>query len=220
MGYLQGGLSTGRRGRAIAGFCWRAASRRRFERRLTGRLTEVALGYQRTLLENPCDAKRWRHELVALASRQPQAAVRMARLPSPRRRRWWRLVTLGQAQRFRPGGRVGARLSAGIRLDGRNAWPHRLGELKIAPDGEERSSIRAGAARQPTLVAAHMAWAMRWPHRGAMRRLWSATAGALAAARLAEGEFAAGFVLGRWQGKERSPLRRRSCCGRILPPPG
>ena len=66
---------------------------------LTGRLTEVALGYQRMLDENS------RHpvalvgiSLVALASRQPKAAVKMASAAvaaAPRMGTAW--VALGQA---------------------------------------------------------------------------------------------------------------------------
>ena len=137
MGYLQGGLSNwqartgdcrGSVGAQPAG----AAS----NGGLTGRLTEVALGYQRTLLENPCDAKALAGmSLVALASRQPQAAVRMAEAAvsaAPEMVAAW--VTLGQAQRV--SGQVEESERAyrqAIRLDGRNALALiGLGELKIA----------------------------------------------------------------------------------------
>jgi uncharacterized membrane-anchored protein len=46
---------------------------------LTGRLTEAALGYQRMLEQNPCRPDALVGiSLVALASRQHQAAVKMA----------------------------------------------------------------------------------------------------------------------------------------------
>ncbi len=51
-----------------------------FPKQLTGHLTEAALGYQRMLEENPCHPQALvGMTLVALASRQPEAAVKMAR---------------------------------------------------------------------------------------------------------------------------------------------
>ena len=69
------------------------------QRGLTGRLSEVALGYQRMLAENPCNPGALvGMSLVALASRQSEAAVKMARAAlatAPKMGTAW--VALGQA---------------------------------------------------------------------------------------------------------------------------
>ena len=66
---------------------------------LTGHLTEVALGCQRMLEENPCDPKALVGIcLVALASRQTEAAVKVAEAAvaaAPEMVTAW--VALGQA---------------------------------------------------------------------------------------------------------------------------
>ena len=103
---------------------------------LTGHLTEVALGYQRMLEENPCQPEALVGiSLVALASRQPEAAVKMATAAvtaAPEMGTAW--VALGQA--LKAAGRSGEAERAyeqAIRRDGMNALARMgLGELKIA----------------------------------------------------------------------------------------
>ncbi len=71
----------------------------RFPKELTGHLTEVALGCQRMLAENPCHPEALVGiTLVALASGQSEAAVKMARAAvaaAPRMITAW--VAFGQA---------------------------------------------------------------------------------------------------------------------------
>ena len=74
-------------------------SEARFPRDLTGHLAEVALGCQRMLEENPCHPQALVGiTLVALASGQSEAAVKMARAAvaaAPRMITSW--VAFGQA---------------------------------------------------------------------------------------------------------------------------
>src|ERR1700677_4757974 len=110
---------------------------------LTGRLTEVALNYQRMLKANP------RHpealvgmSLVALASRQAQAAVKMASAAvdaAPRMGMAW--VALGQAHRA--AGKIDdaeKAYSQAIRLDGMNELARlALGELRLCAGRPEEA---------------------------------------------------------------------------------
>ncbi len=183
---------------------------------LTGRLTEVALGYQRTLDENP------RHpvalagiSLVALASRQPEAAVKMASAAvaaAPRMGTAW--VALGQALKAADRSEEAERAYAqAIRLDGMNALARLgLGELKIATGrpGEAVREFELALRRQPALVAAHLglgnALAVMGRNAEALQRYEQTLA---LKPRLPEAEFAAGFVLARLGRQKEAELRYR-----------
>jgi tetratricopeptide (TPR) repeat protein len=171
---------------------------------LTGRLTEVALGYQQMLAVNP------RHpqalvgmSLVALASRQAEAAVKMASAAvevAPGMGTAW--VALGQA--LKSSGKIEDAEKAyaqAIRLDGMNELARLgLGELKIGTDRPEEAIVEFELAllRKPALVAAHLglgnALAVTGRFEEALERYQKALA---FRPRLPEAEFAAGFVLVR-----------------------
>ena len=189
---------------------------------LSGRLTEIARGYQRVLERNPAQpAALVGMSLVALASRQTEAAVKMARPQWLPRRRWcaaW--VALGQALKAAARHEEAAKAyEQAIRLDGMNALARLgLGELKIAgrPAGRSCRGVRAGAqAPARRWLRRIWGWAMRWRCWDGMRRRWREYEAALALRpRLAEGEFAAGFALarlGRVKGS-RDALPARRCC--------
>ncbi|MGA2808712.1 MAG: tetratricopeptide repeat protein [Terracidiphilus sp.] len=180
------------------------ASRARVPRTLTGRLTEVALGYQRMLDENPrLPVALVGIALVALASRQPEGAIRMAESAvtvAPEMGTAW--VTLGQA--LKAGGRSGEAEQAyreAIRLDGMDALARLgLGELLIATGRPEKAiqEYELALRRQPALAPAHLglgnALAMMGRNEEAFDRYCQALK---LRPRLPEGEFAAGFVLAR-----------------------
>jgi tetratricopeptide (TPR) repeat protein len=171
---------------------------------LAGRLTEVALGYQRMLEQNPCQADALVGiSLVAIASRQYEAAVKMATAAihaAPEMTPAW--IALGQAQMA-----VGRGLEAeqaysqAIRLDGMDALARMgLGELKIAT-GRPQEAIHEyerALQRQPILVPALVglgnALAILGRNAEALERYEQALA---LRPRLSEAEFAAGFVLAR-----------------------
>jgi tetratricopeptide (TPR) repeat protein len=178
---------------------------------LTGHLTEVALGYQRMLEENPCQPEALVGiSLVALASRQPEAAVKMATAAvtaAPEMGTAW--VALGQA--LKAAGRSGEAERAyeqAIRRDGMNALARMgLGELKIAT-GRPEEAVREfdlALRRQPALVPAHLGLGNALSAMGlneqaleryeqALERYEQALA---LRPRLPEAEFAAGFALER-----------------------
>ncbi len=172
--------------------------------RLTGRLTEVALGYQKTLRENPRHPQALAGmSLVALASRQPEAAVKMASAAvqvAPQMGVAW--VALGQA--LKAAGRVEDAERAymqAIRLDGMNELARLgLGELRLAARRPQEAILEFELAlrRRPTLVAAHLALgnalAFTERYEEALERYRQALA---LSPRLPEAEFAAGFALGR-----------------------
>jgi len=183
---------------------------------LTGRLTEVALGYQRMLNENP-------HQpdalvgitLVALASNQNAAAVQMAKAAvaaAPKMGAAW--VALGQAYKAacQPKDAEKAYRKA-IRLDGMDALARMgLGELRLA-GGEPEEAIREfmmAIQRRPTLVGAHLglgnAYACMGNNTAALDRYEQALA---LQPRLPEAEFAAGFVLARLGGLKLAETRYR-----------
>jgi len=171
---------------------------------LAGRLTEVALGYQRTLERDP------RHPqalvgmcVVALASRQVQAAVQMASAAveaAPGMGTAW--VALGQALRAAGQAEDAAQAyTRAIRLDGLNELA-RLGvaELKLASGRPADALIDFELAlrHRPALVAAHLG---RGNALAVMSRFEAALASYQRALelhpRLPEAEFAAGFALSR-----------------------
>ena len=171
---------------------------------LGGRLTEVALSYQRMLDENPRQPEALVGiSLVALASNQPEAAVKMAMeavTAAPRMDTAW--VALGQA--LKAAGRVeDAERSYGeaIRLDGMSALARvGLGELRLATGRPEEAAqeFELALRRQPALAAAHHGLGNALVCMG-----WNAAAlehyeQALAQhPRQPEAEFAAGFALAR-----------------------
>jgi tetratricopeptide (TPR) repeat protein len=171
---------------------------------LTGRLTELALGYQRVLAGNP------RHpqalvgmSLVALASRQPEAAVKMASAAveaAPAMGTAW--VALGQA--LKAAGRIEDAEKAyaqAIRLDGMNELARLgMGELKVSTGrpAEAIFEFELALRRKPALVAAHLglgnALALQGRFEEALERYKQALS---LRPRLPEAGFAAGFVLAR-----------------------
>ena len=183
---------------------------------LTGHLFQVAAAYQRTLKENP------RHpealvgiSLVALASRQPESAVKMASAAvsaAPQMVPAW--VALGQslkaASRFAEAEEAYAKA---IQLDATSAVARMgLGELKIAT-GRPEEAIRAfelALARQPAMVPAHLglgnALAVMGRNEQALEHYQQALA---LRPRLPEAEFAAGFVLARMGELKKAEIRYR-----------
>jgi tetratricopeptide (TPR) repeat protein len=172
--------------------------------RRTGRLTEIALCYQRALERDPQQPEALvGMSLVALSSRQTEAAVKMAAAgvaAAPRMGAAW--VALGQALKAAERMEEAERAYAGaIRLDGMDPLARMgLGELKIAA-GRPREAIREfelAIERRPTLVAAQLglgnSLALMGRNEEALERYEAALALRL---RLPEGEFAAGFALAR-----------------------
>ena len=175
---------------------------------LTGRLTEVAVGFQRVLAANPGNAEALvGMSLVALASGQTEAAVKMALAAVATAPRATRLagaawVALGQA--FKADARTeeaeGAYQQA-IRLNGMDALARLgLGELRIATGRAEEAAreFELALVSQPLLVAAHLglgnALALAGQNEEALARYERALA---LKPRLPEAEYAAGFALAR-----------------------
>jgi tetratricopeptide (TPR) repeat protein len=173
-------------------------------RELTGHLTEAALGYQRMLEQNPCDPKALvGMSLVALASRQSAAAVKMAEAAvaaAPGMAAAW--VSLGQSLKAASRGEEAERAYAqAIRLDRTNALARMgLGELMLALGRPEVAICQFELAlrRNPALIAASMgmghALSMMGRYEEALDRYKQVLA---LRPRLSEAEFAAGFVLAR-----------------------
>jgi len=171
---------------------------------LTGRLTDVALGCQRVLEQNPTHPQALVGIcLVALASRQPQAAVKMALAAvstAPAMSVAW--IALGQALKA-----VGDTAEAerayqrAIRLDGMDPLARMgLGELKLAAGRAEEAAtdFEFALCRNPALVAAHLglgnALALMGRLADALERYEKALSFRPG---LAEAQFAAGFALQR-----------------------
>jgi tetratricopeptide (TPR) repeat protein len=189
---------------------------------LTGRLTEVALGYQRVLAADPRNPEALAGmSLVALASRQTAAAVKMANAavdvaPPGTTMRGMAWVALGQALKADGHSEEAERAyQQAIRLDGMNALA-RLGrgELRIAAGhGEEAArEFELALRRQPALVAAHLglgnALALEGRNEDALARYEQALA---LRPRLPEAEYAAGFALARLgRAKEAETRYRRA----------
>jgi tetratricopeptide (TPR) repeat protein len=180
---------------AIEGF---AAGRR------IGCLAEIALCYQRALERNPQQPEALvGMSLVALSSRQTEAAVKMAAAgvaAAPRMGAAW--VALGQALKAAERMEEAERAYAeAIRLDGMDPLARMgLGELRIAA-GRPSEAIRElelALERRPALVVAHLglgnALALVGRNEEALERYEAALA---LRPRLPEGEFAAGFALAR-----------------------
>jgi len=181
-----------------------------------GRLLQLALGYQRTLSVNPQDPQSLAGmSLVALASRQTETAVRMARLAvaaAPRIAPAW--VALGQA--LKAAGCAAQAEQAyrnALCLDGMDALARLgLGELGLTADSPEEAAaeFQLALSRQPALAAAHLGLGNAL---ALMRRFEEALASynqALAVRpRLPEAEFASGFVLVRMGRTTDAELRFR-----------
>ncbi len=170
----------------------------------TRRLAEIALCYQRALERNPQQPEALLGmSLVALSSRQTEAAVKMAAAgvaAAPRMVAAW--VVLGQAlkaaERMVDAERAYAEA---IRLDGMDVLARMgLGELKIATGrpGEAIRDFELALQRRPALVAAHLglgnALALAGRNEEALEQYENVLA---LRPRLPEGEFAAGFALAR-----------------------
>ncbi|MGA2890311.1 MAG: tetratricopeptide repeat protein [Terracidiphilus sp.] len=191
-------------------------SKASFPKELTGHLTEVALGFQRMLVENPCHPEALvGMSLVALASRQSEAAVKMARAAlavAPRMGPAW--VTLGQA--LKAAGRSDEAQRAyeqAIRLDGMNALAHAgMGELRLASGRAQDAAKEFDLAlrNQPASHGAHMglgnALAMAGRYEEALTHYEQTLA---LKPRLPEAEFAAGFVLERMGKQKEAETRYR-----------
>ena len=182
----------------------------------TGRLTEVALGYQRMLAANPCQPQALVGMcLVALASRQAEAAVKMASAAveaAPGMGLAW--VALGQA--FKAGGRIEQAERAyaeALRLDGRSELAHLgLGELMTATGRAEEAMAEFEAALRgrPDLAAAHLGLGNALAVLSRFEEALKCYRKALALKpRLPEAEFAAGFVLGRLGRNKEAETRYR-----------
>lgn len=179
----------------------------------TTRLREVALGYQQALARNPRDAVALAGmSLVALTSRKPDAAVRMAQAAvaaTPHMAHAW--VVLGQALRAarRPDAAREA-YGCALSIDPCNALAHTgLGELEIGAGNAEEALGRFALAMNcdSTLVAARMGLGHAL---GCLDRFAEALTHYEQALsrnyRLPEAEFAAGFALtrlGRFEEAER-----------------
>ena len=171
---------------------------------LTGRLTEVALGYQRMLELDPFHAEALvGMSLVAIASQQSKAAVTMAEAAvaaAPRMGAAW--VTLGQALKGANRNPEAERAYAeAIRMDGMDVLARvGLGELMIAtgrPD-EARREFELALRKQPALAGAHMGMGHAWAFQGRNEAAIDCYERALAfQPGLPEAEFAAGFVAAR-----------------------
>ncbi len=185
-----------------------------FPPEMTGHLSEIALGYQRMLMENPCHPQALvGMSLVALASRQSEAAVKMAQAAltvAPKMGVAW--VALGQA--LKGAGRndeAGRAYAEAIGLDGMNSLAHMgMGELMLAGNqaGEAIREYELALRKQPALAAAHLgvghALTMMGRYEEALRRYEQTLT---FKPRLPEVEFSAAYVLAR-MGKPEDAIRR------------
>jgi tetratricopeptide (TPR) repeat protein len=189
---------------------------------LSGPLTEIARGYQLVLGKNPTQPVALVGMcLVALASRQTEAAVEMASAAvasAPEFAAAW--VALGQAlkavERY---GEAEKAYECAIRLDGMNALARLgLGELKIAAGRPEEAvaEFELALKRRPTLIAAHLGLGNAHAYMGRNEEALEKYEAALQLRpRMAEGEFAAGFALARLgRMKEAETRYRRAVAAR------
>jgi tetratricopeptide (TPR) repeat protein len=193
---------------------------------LAGHLTEIALGYQRTLARNP----RHPHaligmSLVALASRQPALAVKMAAAgaaAAPGLVAAW--IALGQAHKaagqFDEAERA---CTHALRLGEANqklgALAHLgLGELHLARERPEAAAreFELALRRQPTLAGAGLGLGNALALMGRFEDAFARYEQTLALhPRLPEAEFAAGFALARLgNAKEAETRYRRALAAR------
>jgi tetratricopeptide (TPR) repeat protein len=181
-----------------------------------GRLSEMARKYQRALEWDSLQPEALvGMSLVALASRQIDAAVKMATAATnaaPQLGTAW--VSLSQAlkaaKRYVDSERV---YEQAIRLDGMDCLARLgLGELKLAtgrPD-EAMREFELALQRRPTLVVAHLGVGNALASLGRNAEALEHYEAALALRRrLPEGEFAAGFVLARMGDAKAAETRYR-----------
>ncbi len=173
-------------------------------KKLTGRLTEVAVGCQRILEQNPCSPDALVCiSLVALASHQHQAAVKMAEAAvaaAPRMGTAW--VALGQS--LKAAGRYEEAEQAfrhSLCLDGIDALARMgLGELMLATGRPQQAmqEFELALRQQPSLAAAYLGLGNAHACMGRNEQALDCYNRTLALkSRLPEAEFAAGFVLAR-----------------------
>ena len=187
-------------------------------RNLSGRLAEVALACRNRLQQNSRDPQALiAMSLVALASRQNQAAVKMARAGTavaPKSATAW--VAFGQALKAnRSMEEAELAYARALRLDSRNALARMgLGALKIASGrpAEAIPEFELALERQPALAAAHLGLGSALALLGKNEVALSCYEQALALQpRLPEAHFAAGFVLaGLGRTKEAETRYRRA----------
>jgi tetratricopeptide (TPR) repeat protein len=190
-----------------------APSMRRTELPIRRRLTEVALGYQLALRKSKSDPRALMGmSLVALASRQYEASIQMAKAAvaaAPAMDVAW--VTFGQA--LKAAGRYEEAKRAylqAIRLDGSSPLARiGLGELLMA-EGHPEQAVDEYAfvlRRCPAMAAAHLGIGHALACMGRNAEALEAYERALTfAPKRPEAEFAAGFVLvrlGRLEDAER-----------------
>jgi tetratricopeptide (TPR) repeat protein len=179
-------------------------------------LGEVALAYQRKLKENPRNAEALvGMSLVALASRQAEAAVTMARAAvavAPEMVTAW--VTLGQALKGADRSEEAEQAYLqGLCLDAMNALARMgLAELKVAAGRPEEAiqDFELALQRQPTLATACLglghALACLGRNDEALERYEQVLG---LKPRLPEAEFAVGFVLSRMGKLKEAEVRYR-----------
>lgn len=171
---------------------------------LSAHLQQAALRFQSILAQEPCSTEALVGiSLVALASKQTQAAIAMAQAAvasNPKFGIAW--VTLGQALKAadRADDATQAYLQA-IALDGMNALAHMgLGELYLSTCKAEHALIEYDRAicSNPALASAHLGrgHALVWLGRNA-EGLACYEQALLLSPRMSEAEFASGFVLAR-----------------------
>lgn len=183
---------------------------------LAGHLTEIALGFQRALQQNPNRPDALIGiSLVALASGQHEPSIQMARaavVAAPELCVAW--VALGQA--LKAAGRAEEAADAyreAIARDGMNALARLgLGELHMAADCAELALTEYDLAlrRAPAMPAVHMgmghALACLGRNAEALQRYEQAL---VFAPRMAEAEFACAFVLARMANMPQAETRYR-----------
>lgn len=186
------------------------------QKELTGRLTEVGTGYQRVLEENPHHpVALLGMSLVALASHQPEAAVKMASVAvsvAPKMGPAW--VTLGQA--LKAAKRCDDAEQAyrqALSLNGMDPLARMgLGELRIATDQPEEAikEYELALRSNPVLVSAHLglghALACAGRYEEALERYRQTLS---LRPRLAEAEYASGFALVRLGKPKEAEVRYR-----------
>jgi len=183
---------------------------------LTGRLTQVGLCYQRILQQNPSHPEALLGmSLIALASRQPESAVKMARVAvsvAPGMVPAW--VTLGQA--LKAAGKCDEAEEAyqrAISMDGMDPLARMgLGELKILTDQPEEAvrQYELALRKNPTLVSAHLGLGHALASMGKFEEAFDRYQQTLALRpRLAEAEFASGFTLARMGKPKDAEVRYR-----------
>ncbi len=183
---------------------------------VAGRLIEVAVRYQRVLARDPHNPEALVGlSLVALASHQPEPAVKMAMVAvtvAPGLGAAW--VAMGQALKSADRAEEAERAyEAAIRIDGMDPLARMgLGELKIAT-GRPEEAIREFdlvLRRQPALVTGHMGLGHAF---GCMDRFAEALEHYERALslhpRLPEAEFAAAFALARLGRTNEAEIRYR-----------